>query len=1149
MSLEEAYEIAGGYKKVDEQTFLKALEIVKKDDPTFATALEEAHLLELKKQLDDAQKDSFIPTTNILESNTDYLESMLNNADINAQLLSDEEVKLALANTPIVETATDTPYELEGEERDKHIQMLVDNATLDVTCDLIEDHEFAQIKDPKAKKEVFFNELKGSFLGTLANLRLTSQLEHHIGAGAEAVKNNDNEFFDEQQKALANMAYQDNAIDFNQKAGISVDSIIAACNETEHKANRIIKKFNKVFEKINSSSKNIYQKAANLVHGVKTSFVAKAKELWGERYEFMNNLKDRAPKIITDVTATAALVGATAVGAPWLGTAAIAFGAYKAASSWMWPIVTKARKDARLEREKEAEQETDGAPKIGFWKRLKNASNSIFSNKEERSKYVKEAGWGSAAGLVGLGAAGAVLSGAVTIGTSAASAASGVVARSFQSLSSLAVHSVNSGINAVKTVKSKQTDGWTKAFVVGGAVLTSYLLYKCGSNTSNLTSADISSTPQNDLNDTNVQTELNSAPAPQETLPQDTTVLPQDTTVVQEASIKEEISSNTDALDNVVKNEIIVPTEYNESTMGITKEFWKRLQTYWDYSPEKYAEYYLKIDDSMLAEGGIFEGLTREQALFKYERLSTWNLLSQRETLAKLDAFFRDCDGSAELVFTEQDKNVLNDVMQDGSIRNVKGTLNIRVDARLGNDCGTESKLVVEKLSTTTMSTTTTTTVDITTQPAAEVAPVQFTQAEEVNINNEGTQLKASLYKSNNLYNGELVEDNIDAEKAVIEPVNKDIRIEDTELAGANTTDANSTTNNNTNPVEANIVFTHKEDVIINNTINDGTTSIENNVAFSSREDIIINSTVNTETTSIENSELFTSKEEVSLDNTGDTNTLDDSGNSSENVNNETSNTETTDFIATKSEIIEGVDNVEEGTPAAGNIEARGGYLNSGISEERYNKMVTFFKNAYGENAYEDFASRITEEMRAKGGIFEGLSVEQSMYSIQQMIAWSNDQTGAFANEITNMVDYLKDCNDVIVATDAQGIKAIIDSVNENGTIDGVTGDKPVLVRFFQANDCGEAGTYGLETGAEGVTNPGGDGFTRLFRRTWTEAPEPIFTQAEPINIYTPENEPLTATLNKGNGLVFGEEVKTVDASEAVIDAKNVRIRIETKDR
>ena len=53
MSLEEAYEIAGGYKKVDEQTFLKSLEIVKKDDPTFATALEEAHLLELKKQLDD----------------------------------------------------------------------------------------------------------------------------------------------------------------------------------------------------------------------------------------------------------------------------------------------------------------------------------------------------------------------------------------------------------------------------------------------------------------------------------------------------------------------------------------------------------------------------------------------------------------------------------------------------------------------------------------------------------------------------------------------------------------------------------------------------------------------------------------------------------------------------------------------------------------------------------------------------------------------------------------------------------------------------------------------------------------------------------------------------------------------------------------
>ena len=554
---------------------------------------------------------------------------------------------------------------------------------------------------------------------------------------------------------------------------------------------------------------------------------------------------------------------------------------------------------------------------------------------------------------------------------------------------------------------------------------------------------------------------------------------------------------------------------------------WLRLQTYWDNNPEKFAEFYSRIDDSMLAEGGIFEGLTREEALFKYERISTWNLTNHRETLEKLDTFFRDCDGSAELVFTEQDKNVINDVMDNGSIRNVEGSSNVRVTARLGNDCGTESTLSTEKITTSSIQTTATT-VDTPTQPAAEVPPTQFTQLEDVNRYENTSQLNASLYKSNNLYNGELVKDNLSAEDPLVNAVNKEVMIEN---SGISATDTNISTD------------------VASNNITDGASTGNDNSIFTRKDDIIIDNTISAEDNSLESNTLFTQKDDIIVDNTVDVDASEVSNNSSENVNSETSAEGTTDNIATKSEIIEGIDNVEEGTPAAGNIEARGGYENSGITQKQYERMQTFFKNSYGENAYEDFASRITDDMRAKGGIFEGLSVEQSMYSIQQMIAWSDDQTGKFATEITNIVNYLKDCDDAISVTYDQDIKAVIDSVNENGTIDGVTGTKPVIVRYFQANDCGEAGTYGLEAGTDGVTNPGGDGFTRLFRRTWTETPEPVFTHAETVNIYTQNQEPINVSLNKGNGLVFGEEIKTVDATEAIVDAKNVKIRIENTGR
>ena len=206
--------------------------------------------------------------------------------------------------------------------------------------------------------------------------------------------------------------------------------------------------------------------------------------------------------------------------------------------------------------------------------------------------------------------------------------------------------------------------------------------------------------------------------------------------------------------------------------------------------------------------------------------------------------------------------------------------------------------------------------------------------------------------------------------------------------------------------------------------------------------------------------------------------------------------------------------------------------------------MQIFFKDRYGDNAYDLFSAMITDEMRAKGAIFEGLSVEQSMFSVKQMVAWSNDQHGEFSQEITATVDYLKGCNGEISSEIAPQIKEVIDRVNENGTIDGVTGTKSVMVRYFQVGDCGEAGTYAVETAAEGITNPSTEGFDRLFLRPKvtivSNTPINEFDEVAGQNFDLTEEKDYAISIVKSNNLDSGTTVSTgVNANEINTNATN----------
>ena len=1092
MDLDTAYEIVGGYKDADDKTFDEALEIVRKKDEELAKLCKEARDSEIALKIKIEEEEALKVSAKVLANNTAILYQELETDNLDNWLLNDEEVKEALNNTPIVDTNEDGAYTVSGEERDNHIKMLVEKAKLDTLCEQSRTSDFSEM-DEEEKQNTLRSELKTSFLGTLMHLRTSALILNDVPNASKAFEEDNEEFFKRQQEALANMEHQDVAADFSQSVEVPADLVITSCVESEAKASKFAKKLSDLSLSAKGKTKTYLEQASGLIHKAKISFVKKAKEVWGQRYEFANNLRDRAPKVITDTVATIGLIGATAMNAPWLGTAVVAYGAYKAASSWVWPIITKARKEARLDK---AENKNT---KVKFMDRLRNASNTIFGNKEERKEYIKEASWGSAAGLVGLGAAGAVAS-------SVSGAASAVAARGAQRLASMAVSSVSGLMNTVKTMKNKKKDWWDKGAAVLGFAATVAIFAGCIEGCEG-------------GHDASPSTNLNDATPPTDDL----------TTL---ASEKEGVANGTDSLnvnqtdvDSLATNDNVVttvseeatkevaevqtvsaPTEWSQES-GITARQWNRLQSFWG-GAEKYQEYYSKITDDMLQPGGAFEGMTRDEVLFKYERMSSWNLLQHRDDIAKFDKFF-EC-GTYQL--TADDGKVLDVIMDDGSVLGVKGDADVYVTGR-DVDCGDNDVLHTQKVVRAPVENV----IEATpaTEEVAQSIETATTGAQDTfdNIGGTNTQITnevspdVDVVKANNLSNGVTVNqisgDEISAEaenRNVVTDASTETPVTTAETKVEVTAGVESDLDGSSAPTETPVVTAE--------------TKVE---VTAGTESDLDGSSAPTETTVV----TTETKVEASSDNT-DTIVVD----------------------WENAEVVANSEDVAEGTPAAGNVEERGGYNNTGITESQYNATQTFFKDRYGDNAYDLFSAMITDEMRAKGAIFEGLSVEQSMFSVKQMVAWSNDQHGEFSQEITATVDYLKGCKGEISPEIAPQIKEVIDRVNENGTIDGVTGTKSVMVRYFQVGDCGQPGTYAVENASQGVTNPSTDGFDRLFLRpkvtVVSNAPINEFDEVAGQSYDAVKEEDYDIDIVKSNNLTGGTVVsEDVNADEINTNATN----------
>lgn len=585
------------------------------------------------------------------------------------------------------------------------------------------------------------------------------------------------------------------------------------------------------------------------------------------------------------------------------------------------------------------------------------------------------------------------------------------------------------------------------------------------------------------------------------------TVVTEDTTKTSAAIVADTIKSDTIKNDDsipvldvntqaAVVDSISVPTEWNEN-MGITSAQWNRLQTYWG-SREKFETFYNKITNDMLAQDGIFANKTREQVLFQYERMSSWNLPKHQETIEAFDAFFGDCGGT----ITKEQAQQLDDVLSDGSIKDVTGTLNTRVTGR-NVDCEEGSVLQVQnfdKKETTGNQTNFSVENDGGSSVVVDESNTNYNVIEESGstrtVVEETTDTVAPairVFKSNSL-NGGVQIGTTDADKIVTGTVTtkKDILVENKDIPSQTTTTKTS--------------FTFEdENVTTSVSATDSLTMSSKVSSFTFEEEQGSSTTVHTDSISAsKGTPSFVFEEEIG----SSTVVLADNS-----------------VSADSAQIVVDSEDLPRGTPAAGNVPERGGYENSGlISKRQHTNLQGWYVTKYGDNAFDDVMEKITDDMLAKGGAFEGLSKEQALRVAEGIMVHSN----LFPESAEALEAFLNPCKDAqLTVEQIEQIRKDGYNITEEGLVTDGVYNKSVYARFYKTGDCEEDGRVVYENMGRTVstTKASNQYYGRLYQYkpqrtepiTFTFGEETGSSRTEVKHVYK-ETEPVI-TKHKGNGL------------------------------
>ena len=211
ISLASAYDIVGGYRDADSETYYRALEIVKLDSPEFAETLNK--MKKSGSSFKDMTYDELKDFNERLEKNIDVALEVYNKntiEEITENILEDEEVVQAFENTPFVDNKGE---ELEGDERKEAERLVVHTAALEEVQNIVEATD-----DEELSKETIVENVKNRTLFNLGALRIGA-LRPKTKEFVEAIKNKSETFFANATDKLRN------AFNFRKKVKVNSASV------------------------------------------------------------------------------------------------------------------------------------------------------------------------------------------------------------------------------------------------------------------------------------------------------------------------------------------------------------------------------------------------------------------------------------------------------------------------------------------------------------------------------------------------------------------------------------------------------------------------------------------------------------------------------------------------------------------------------------------------------------------------------------------------------------------------------------------------------------------------------------------------------------------------------------------------------------
>lgn len=605
----------------------------------------------VEQKLDEVQasyeeENGLDQDTEVLRKNDTTLGEHLSNIN-----LYDEEGNVAdefadfagaLDNLEITE---DDGSVLPEDKKRENLAMLFEAAKLEAHKENVGDINYL-MSSKKSQREQLTEKVKDLFFAKIGQAGAASSFEPAT-AEEQQDENKFKEYLERRSKAA--QEFIANLVQGGQKLSVKVKDIVAAAADTEVE----VSNFKNILEtKLGKGSTALGQKLKN--------FRSKAAALWGKRYNIARavaqNIKENKWQHIGNTIATAGMWGATLAGGPAVYAAVGAYAVYSAAGKWVWPVVAEAQKQRDAAKQK--------GEKLKFWDSIKSAWNV----KKNDRNYKVQGAWGIVGGVVGAGLGAAGFSMGLN-GVTAKLAAG--LARSASSLSA----QTTSLIFAKKDYKKAPTaENRSKlksariSFGIGAAISAAgayFSISRLGANHAE----DAVNTVLNDKAKNPAETwdpqqklwtpgmpkdsagvaptdtatvatpqDTATVAAPQDTAtvaaPQDTAtvVAPQDTietnaqadtTVVETPKDSAEVSAQHDDgnadIASGIKETYAFPDTYSKD-MGITSAQYSLLKKL--YTPEDLDRMYTNLEGEGVMEH--FDGMTKEQVLFKYQRLDAW---------------------------------------------------------------------------------------------------------------------------------------------------------------------------------------------------------------------------------------------------------------------------------------------------------------------------------------------------------------------------------------------------------------------------------------------------------------------------------------------------------------------------------------------